>query len=86
MGKTSLIRTLMNDKFVTEVPPRSPDVAVPPEMTLKEVTTYIIDSSFRVQDEAEIACVAFGFDIAIPTNHFIRSALSPPARARARSP
>lgn len=55
VGKTSLIRTLMNDKFVTEVPPRSPDVAVPPEMTLKEVTTYIIDSSFRVQDEAEIA-------------------------------
>eukprot|EP00041_Stephanoeca_diplocostata_P036537 m.1339330 g.1339330 ORF g.1339330 m.1339330 type:complete len:648 (-) comp24885_c1_seq13:594-2537(-) len=55
VGKTSIIKALIRNKFVSEVPPRSPDVTVPPEMTLKDATTYIVDSCLRVQDENEIA-------------------------------
>lgn len=55
VGKTSIIKTLIKDKFVSEVPPRSTDVTVPPKMTLKNATTYIIDTCLRVQDEKDIA-------------------------------
>lgn len=37
-----------------KVPPLSEEVVIPPDITAARATTYIVDSSLRVQDELQI--------------------------------
>lgn len=57
VGKTSLLWALSNEKFIPEdqAPPHLPVIVIPSEaMAGGERTTYIVDTSLRSQEEAEI--------------------------------
>eukprot|EP00730_Choanoeca_flexa_P001131 TRINITY_DN10492_c0_g1_i1.p1 TRINITY_DN10492_c0_g1~~TRINITY_DN10492_c0_g1_i1.p1 ORF type:complete len:636 (+),score=148.31 TRINITY_DN10492_c0_g1_i1:25-1932(+) len=55
VGKTSLLVSLIKEKFEEEVPPMSAVVTVPQDATPEKVTTHIVDTSLRVQEEQDIA-------------------------------
>eukprot|EP00047_Mylnosiga_fluctuans_P005582 m.241347 g.241347 ORF g.241347 m.241347 type:complete len:627 (+) comp13832_c0_seq1:17-1897(+) len=70
-GKTSLILAVVKERFEAEVPPLCEEVVIPPDITAAKVTTYIVDSSLRAQDESQIeeemrkasvVCVVYAVD------------------------
>lgn len=70
-GKTSLILAVVKERFETEVPPMCEEVVIPPDVTAVGVTTYVVDSSLRAQDEpqieeemrkASVICVVYAVD------------------------
>lgn len=45
VGKTSLIFTLVSEEFPEEVPPKSEEITIPPDVTPEKVNTLIVDYS-----------------------------------------
>lgn len=45
MGKTSLIFTLVSEEFPEDVPARSEEITIPPDVTPEKVNTLIVDYS-----------------------------------------
>lgn len=71
VGKTSLIQAVVKERFEAEVPPLCEEVVIPPDITAARVTTYVVDSSLRAQDEpqieeemrkASVICVVYAVD------------------------
>uniref|UniRef100_UPI00358FA278 mitochondrial Rho GTPase 1-A-like isoform X3 n=1 Tax=Myxine glutinosa TaxID=7769 RepID=UPI00358FA278 len=51
VGKTSIIMTLVNEEFPSEVPACAEEVTIPAEVTLEKVPTHIVDYSEVEQTE-----------------------------------
>ncbi|EDQ90620.1 uncharacterized protein MONBRDRAFT_15914 [Monosiga brevicollis MX1] len=54
VGKTSLITSLMKEKFEEEVVPVLSELTIPASAMPEPVTTHIVDTSLRIQDEEAI--------------------------------
>eukprot|EP00123_Amoebidium_parasiticum_P016428 comp23425_c0_seq1/m.38972 comp23425_c0_seq1/g.38972 ORF comp23425_c0_seq1/g.38972 comp23425_c0_seq1/m.38972 type:complete len:643 (-) comp23425_c0_seq1:268-2196(-) len=71
VGKSSLITSLLKEKFEENVEAVVPEVTIPPEVTPEKVTTHIIDTSSRPEDReqveqeilnADVVCVVYAVD------------------------
>lgn len=47
VGKTSLIFSLVSEEFSEEVPAKSEEITIPPDVTPDRVTTQIVDTSCK---------------------------------------
>eukprot|EP00730_Choanoeca_flexa_P001132 TRINITY_DN10492_c0_g1_i2.p5 TRINITY_DN10492_c0_g1~~TRINITY_DN10492_c0_g1_i2.p5 ORF type:complete len:100 (+),score=12.66 TRINITY_DN10492_c0_g1_i2:25-324(+) len=74
VGKTSLLVSLIKEKFEEEVPPMSAVVTVPQDATPEKVTTHIVDTSLRVQEEQDIAEQILEVYQPLPMKHTCSSA------------
>ncbi|XP_063725622.1 mitochondrial Rho GTPase 1-A-like [Symsagittifera roscoffensis] len=54
VGKTSLILSLISEEFLEEVPARTEEITIPPDVTPQFVPTHIVDFSFQEQEESEL--------------------------------
>lgn len=57
VGKTSIILSLLDDKFCDLVPPRIETILIPPDVTPDGVVTEIIDYSAREQSEEDLVAL-----------------------------
>lgn len=64
VGKTSLINSLVNDEFVSNLPARMADITIPAAATPENVPIHIIDYSEREQSSDEL-------DLAIKSSNVI---------------
>eukprot|EP00124_Ichthyophonus_hoferi_P004938 Ihof_evm2s618 gene=Ihof_evmTU2s618 len=71
VGKSSLITSLLKEKFEENVESVVPEVTIPPEVTPEKVTTHIIDTSSKPTErehleleilQADVICVVYGVD------------------------
>lgn len=49
VGKTSLIFSLVSEEFSEEVPAKSEEITIPPDVTPDRVTTQIVDTSCKFE-------------------------------------
>jgi Ras family protein T1 len=68
VGKSTLITSLIRETFVENVPEIVPEVTIPPDVTIENVMTHIVDSSSKIQsrelleDEmrrAHVICIVY---------------------------
>ncbi|KAI8320016.1 mitochondrial Rho GTPase [Martensiomyces pterosporus] len=71
VGKSTLVTALIKETFVVNVQSVVPEVTIPPEVTPENVTTHIIDTSTKAEDQeiletelrkANVVCIVYAVD------------------------
>ncbi|KAJ1992031.1 ERMES complex Ca(2+)-binding regulatory GTPase gem1 [Coemansia spiralis] len=71
VGKSTLVTALIKETFIVNVQSVVPEVTIPPEVTPENVTTHIIDTSSKGEDQevletelrkANVACIVYAID------------------------
>jgi len=72
IGKSTLVTSLIKETFVPNIQHVVPEVTIPPEVTGDNVTTYIVDSSARLENrgqleaeirKADVICIVYAVNI-----------------------
>ncbi|KAJ2357797.1 ERMES complex Ca(2+)-binding regulatory GTPase gem1 [Coemansia sp. RSA 2618] len=71
IGKSTLVTALIKETFIVNVQAVVPEVTIPPEVTPEKVTTHIIDTSSKSEDQdtlerelrkANVVCIVYAVD------------------------
>ncbi|RUS16020.1 mitochondrial Rho GTPase [Endogone sp. FLAS-F59071] len=71
VGKSTLITSLIKESFIPNIQHVVPEVTIPPEVTPENVTTHIVDSSTRPENQetleleirkAHVICIVYSID------------------------
>ncbi|KAJ1784120.1 ERMES complex Ca(2+)-binding regulatory GTPase gem1, partial [Coemansia sp. RSA 1938] len=71
VGKSTLVTALIKETFIVNVQAVVPEVTIPPEVTPEKVTTHIIDTSSKSEDQdmlerelrkANVVCIVYAVD------------------------
>jgi Ras family protein T1 len=71
-GKSTLVTSLIKETFVPNIQHVVPEVIIPPEVTGDNVTTYIVDSSSRLENrsqleveirKADVICIVYAVNV-----------------------
>jgi len=72
IGKSTLVTSLIKETFVPNIQHVVPEVTIPPEVTGDNVTTYIVDSSARLENrsqleaeirKADVICIVYAVNV-----------------------
>jgi len=72
IGKSTLVTSLIKETFVPNIQHVVPEVTIPPEVTGDNVTTYIVDSSARMENrvqleaeirKADVICIVYAVNV-----------------------
>jgi len=72
IGKSTLVTSLIKETFVPNIQHVVPEVIIPPEVTGDNVTTYIVDSSSRLENrsqleveirKADVICIVYAVNV-----------------------